>query len=164
MKNPTDFWETVLEPDEKLLWTGQPKPRLHWRNWRLYGPAPMAAAGLFLAGGFIIATQGKDNDVWLLLLPALLVLIPAWATWRQLKAFAATRYALTDKRALMFRIEGQKTRVKAIPRETITAPNLRNTMPASVTFLLPEAKKKTEIGFEFVEHTDALLPHLEARV
>jgi len=163
MKNPADFWESVLEPDETLLWTGQPKPRLHWRNWRLYGPAPMAATGLFLAGGFIIATQGKGNDIWLLILPALLVLIPIWGTWRQLKAYAETRYALTDKRALQFRIEGQKTRVKAITRETMAAPIRRNTVPPSVSFLRPDAKNKTDIGFEFIESADTLLPHLEAQ-
>ena len=62
------FWDNVLEPDETLLWTGRPKPRLHWRNWRLFAPAPMAAAGLLAAGWFIIFTTGSDGDMWLLIL------------------------------------------------------------------------------------------------
>ena len=65
------FWNDVLEPDEKLLWAGRPKPRLHWRNWRLYAPAPLAATGLLAAAWYIIFTTGSEGDMWLLILPAL---------------------------------------------------------------------------------------------
>lgn len=159
--NTSNFWGNVLEPDEKLLWTGRPKPRLHWRNWRLFGPAPMAAAGLFLAAGLILSTSGKDGDVWLLVLPALLVLIPARTTWQQLQSYKATRYALTDKRALFFHVGGEKTRVKAIARSVMIPPSVQNTAPPSVKFLGQGPKKKAAIGFEFIAESEALLPHLK---
>lgn len=160
--NTSDFWDNVLEPDEKLLWTGRPQPRLHWRNWRLFGSAPMAAAGLFVAAAIILATRGKGDDIWLLILPALLVLIPARATWRQLRIYEATRYALTDRRVLFFRIEGQETRVKAIPRSAITTPERHNTIPPSVSFLRQDPEKKSAIGFDYIKDAAGLLPHLEA--
>jgi hypothetical protein len=155
-----DFWDNVLERDEKLLWTGRPKPLLHWRNWRLFGPAPMAAAGLFLAGGIILYTSGKDGDVWLLVLPALLVLIPARATWRQLQTYKATRYALTDKRALFFHI-GAETRVRAVPRNAMIPPVVQNTVPSGVSFLGQGPKNTPGIGFEFVSDAGALVRHLD---
>ena len=122
--NTSDFWNSVLEPDETLLWTGRPQPRLHW--------------------------------------PALLVLIPARATWRQLRTYEATRYALTDKRVLFFQIEGQKTRAKAIPRSAMTTPERRNTVPPSVIFLRQDPEKKSAVGFDYINDAEVLLPHLEA--
>ena len=160
--NTSDFWDNVLEPGEKLLWTGRPQPRLHWRNWRLYGSAPMAAAGLFAAAAIILATRGTGDDVWLLILPALLVMIPARATWRQLRTYEATRYALTDKRVLFFQIEGQKTRAKAIPRSAMTTSERRNTVPPSVSFLRQDPEKKSAVGFDYIKDATGLLPHLEA--
>lgn len=154
------FWDNVLEQDENLLWAGRPKPHLHWRNWRLYGPAPMAAAGLLAAAWFILATYGTATDMWLLVLPALLVLIPLRATAQQLKEYAATRYALTDKRVLFFHVGTGETRVKVHPRTAIIPPKVTNTSPPSVTFLRYEAKKVHEIGFEFIEGADSLLPFL----
>jgi hypothetical protein len=160
--NTSDFWNNVLEPDEKLLWTGRPQPRLHWRNWRLYGSAPMAAAGLFVAAAIILAARGTGNDIWLLILPAFLVLIPARATYKQLGVYEATRYALTDKRVLFFRIEGQKTRAKAIPRSAMTTPKQYSTVPPSVSFLRQDPEKKSAFGFDYIKDAAGLLPHLEA--
>jgi len=154
------FWDNVLEQDETLLWAGRPKPRLHWRNWRLYGPAPMAAAGLLAAAWFILATYGTATDMWLLVLPALLVIIPLRTTAQQLKVYAATRYALTDKRVLFFHVGSAETRVKVHPRTAITDPRVKNTAPPSVSFLRYKTAKEQEIGFEFIEGTDSLLPHL----
>jgi hypothetical protein len=154
------FWNDVLEPDEKLLWAGRPKPRLHWRNWRLYAPAPFAATGLLAAAWYIIFTTGSDGDMWLLILPALLVVIPARATWQQLKTYAATRYALTDKRVLYFQVGEDETRIKAYPKTAMVAPKRRATAPASISFLRYGDKKPREIGFDYIEAPDALLPHL----
>lgn len=154
------FWDSVLEADEKLLWTGRPKPRFHWRNWRLYGPAPMAATGLLVAAWFIIFTSGSEGDMWLLTLPALLVFIPARATWQQIKTYSNTRYALTDKRAIFFHIIDQETRVKAYPMSAMTTPKRQPTMPASVSFLGSGRKKSKSVGFDFIETADDLIPHL----
>ncbi len=159
--NTSGFWDNVLERDEKLLWAGRPTPRLHWRNWRLYGTAPMAALGMMLAAWYIIATYGAEGDMWLLMLPALLVLIPLRATANQLRAFAATRYALTDKRVLFFRVEGHSTRVKAHPRSAMVPPAIVPTEPPSVNFLRYDADMKHFFGFEFIASADQLLPHLE---
>jgi hypothetical protein len=157
----SSFWDNVLEPNETLLWTGRPKPRLHWRNWRLYGPAPMAALGLMAAAWFILATYGSEGDMWLLLLPALLIVIPFRATWQELRAHRETRYALTDRRVLFFRVGAAQTRVKAHPRNAMIAPAVRPTLPPSVNFLKYNADKSHEFGFEFIEALPELLPHLE---
>jgi hypothetical protein len=154
------FWDSVLETDEKLLWTGRPKPRFHWRNWQLYGAAPMAATGLLAAAWLFIFTTGAKGDMWLLVLPALLVFIPARATWQQLKTYSNTRYALTDKRAIFFHITGEETRVKAYPLKAMTHPKRQPTIPTSVSFLKFDRSKSKCLGFDFIETADELLPHL----
>jgi hypothetical protein len=158
--NTSSFWNSVLDQDEKLLWTGRPKPRLHWRNRQLYGPAPIAALGLLAAAWLIITTYGAEGDMWLLILPALLILIPARATQRQLRSYAATRYALTDKRVLFFQIVGENTRIKEHPRSAMVDPKVMNTVPPSVSFLRYGTDKPNEIGFEYIDTSDALLAHL----
>lgn len=155
------FWDNVLEQDENLLWAGRPKPQLHWRNWRLYATAPMAALGMLLAAWFIIVTYGSEGDIWLLILPALLVLIPLRATARQLNTLRATRYALTDRRVLFFLVEGAQTRVKAHPHSAIVAPTVVATEPPSVKFIRYETDTKDYFGFEFIETPERLLTHLE---
>jgi hypothetical protein len=155
------FWDKVLEPHEKLLWTGRPKPRLHWRNWRLYGTVPMAALGLMGAAGVILATRGMAGDVWLLLVPAMLVLIPVRATWQQIKAYEATRYALTDRRTLFFFVSDGQTRIKAHPYSALCPPMTRQTAPPSVIFLQYRTDKSEEFGFDYVESAEALLEQLE---
>ena len=161
--NTSGFWDNVLEADENLLWTGRPKPRAHWRNRALYGPAPIGALGLLAAAYLIISLYGVEGDMWLLILPALLIVIPARATLQQLRVYGATRYALTDKRVLFFQISGSETRVKAHPINAMIAPKLLSTMPPSVIFLRYDEDKPVEIGFEYIEGADALLPLLEAR-
>lgn len=156
----SSFWDNVLEQDENLLWAGRPKPRLHWRNKQLYGPAPIAALGLLAAAWLIIATYGSEGDMWLLILPALLILIPLRATQRQLRTYAATRYALTDKRVLFFQVTGDETRVKAHPRNAMIAPKVNATVPPSVSFLRYGTNKPSEIGFEYIDASETLLPHL----
>jgi hypothetical protein len=158
--NTSSFWNNILEQDEKLLWTGRPKPRLHWRNRQLYGPAPIAALGLLAAAWLIITTYGAEGDMWLLILPALLILIPLRATQRQLRTYAATRYALTDQRVLFFQIDGDKTRVKEHSHSAMVAPQTKNTVPPSVSFLRYGTDKPSEIGLEYIEKADALLAHL----
>lgn len=154
------FWDNVLEGNERVLWTGRPKPRFHWRNWRLYGAAPMAAIGLLLAAAFILLTYGTDSDIWLLVIPTVLVLIPLRATLQQLRTYAATRYALTDKRVLFFIVGGDKTRVKAHPYNAIVPPVCRNTSPPCVSFLMYTSEKKDRLGFDYVERSDALVTEL----
>jgi hypothetical protein len=161
--NTSAFWDNVLEADEKLLWTGRPQPQPHWRNRALYGPAPIAALGLLAAAYLIISLYGVDGDMWLLILPALLIIIPARATLQQLRVYGATRYALTDKRALFFQINGSETRVKAHPTSAMIAPKVLNTVPPSVIFLRYDDDKPVEIGFEYVEGADSLIPLLEER-
>jgi hypothetical protein len=158
-----DFWANVLEQDETLLWAGRPKPRPHWRNRQLYGPAPIAACGLLAAAWLILSTYGAEGDMWLLILPALLIIIPARATQRQLRTYARTRYALTNKRVLFFEVKDGQTRVKEHPRSAMIAPKLRPTVPPSVSFLRYGTEKPSEIGFEYIEAEQTLLPHLEQR-
>ena len=157
----SSFWHNVLEEGEELLWTGRPKPRVHWRNWRLYGSAPMAAIGLLAAAAFILITYGTDNDIWLLLIPAVLVVIPLRATLQQLRAYAAARYALTDRRALFFDISNEQTRVKAHPLTAITTASVKPTLPPSIIFLRYHSDKEESFGFDYVEGSDILLRRLE---
>lgn len=156
-----EFWHNVLEKDEKLLWTGRPKPRVHWRNWRLYGAAPMAAAGLLAAAGFILTTYGTANDIWLLLIPAVLVLIPIYATWKQLRTYAISRYALTDKRALFFQIKADQTRIKSHPLSAICPPKQKRTLPETVKFIRYKTDREDEFGFDYVDESKALVSHIE---
>lgn len=159
--NTSAFWHNVLEQDEKLLWTGRPRPRLHWRNWRLYAAAPMAAVGLLAAAGFILTTYGTGNDIWLLLIPAVLVLIPLRATAQQLRSYAASRYALTDKRALFFQVDKDQTRVKAHPLSAMYPPEQKTTLPQSIIFLKYTSEKEQKFGFDYVEEAASLTAHLE---
>ncbi len=153
------FWDTVLEPGEQLLWAGRPKPRLHWRNWPLYGAAPMAAAGLAAAALGIAFTYGPSREMWLLAACGILVLIPLRATRAQLRTYAATRYALTNRRALFFRIDTDNTRAKAYPHSTMIAPQTLPTTPPSVRFLRVENGKT--LGFDYLETAPELLSNLK---
>lgn len=157
----SSFWDNVLEPNENLLWSGRPQPTLHWRNWRLYGSAPMAALGLMAAAWFIVSTVGSDGDMWLLVLPALLILIPLRAMRQQLQTYAATRYALTDQRALFFKITGEETRVIAHPRSAMMTPVVHKTTPPSVSFLRYGPKKSDILGFDFIPTADDFLVQLK---
>jgi hypothetical protein len=157
----SSFWDNILDPNEKLLWAGRPKPRLHWRNWRLYGTAPMAAAGLMGAAALILATRGMAGDVWLLVLPAALVVIPARATWQQLGSYGSSRYALTDKRVLFFQVGSDQTRIKAHPHSAICTPVEKQTVPPSVIFLRYAGDTSDHFGFEYVESIDTLRTQLE---
>jgi len=121
----------------------------------------MAAIGLLAAAAFILITYGTDNDIWLLLIPAVLVLIPLRATLQQLRAYASARYALTDRRALFFDVRSEQTRVKAHPLSAIVSPTIKPTLPQSVIFLRYSAEKEQLFGFDYVENSDALLHHLE---
>ncbi len=157
----SSFWDSILEADETLIWTGRPKPRFHWRNWQLYGSAPMAAAGLIAAAWLFISTTGTQGDMWLLILPALLIFIPARATWKQLKIYSSTRYALTDKRAIFFQILGEETRVRAFPLSHQTSPTKKTTLPESVHFLDAGSPKAKALGFDFIETAEELLTALK---
>lgn len=157
----SSFWDNVLEPNENLLWSGRPQPKLHWRNWRLYGSAPLAALGLMAASLIIISTVGSEGDMWLMVLPALLILIPLRATQQQLQTYAATRYALTDQRALFFKISESETRVVAHPRSVMIAPLVDKSVPPSVSFLRHSSDKSNVLGFDFIHSAEDLLPHLE---
>lgn len=156
----SEFWDNVLEKDENLLWTGRPAPQLSWRNWRLYAAAPLSALGLIAAAWFILATYGSAGDMWLLLIPACLILIPLRATWQQLRAYAATRYALTDRRVLFFRVDAQGTRVRAYPHEAMIAPKVQPTAPPSVSFIRHGTDTKGQFGFDYIHKAQDLLQHL----
>ncbi len=155
-------WHDILEPDEELLWTGRPRPRLHWRNWRLFGPAPMAAVGLLAAAGFIVLTYGIHRELWLMAATGILVLIPARTTLKQLRTYAATRYALTNRRAIFFHIGPEQTTARAFPRAAMIAPRTRNTLPKSINFIRQGSENTSQIGFDYIEESQALMPHLTA--
>jgi len=154
------FWDNVLEQDETLLWAGRPKPRLHWRNWRLFGVPLANAIALVGAAWFILFRLGTSNDMWLLTIVAIAALVPAESTRRQLKVYAATRYALTDTRALFFHISKEQTRVKSYPRTAMVPPQMRNTMPPCISFLQADNGKLRTLGFDYIDGSERLLPHL----
>lgn len=156
------FWDSVLEPGEILLWAGRPKPRLHWRNWRLYAPVPLAIFGLAAAFIFARVTVGPDPALWLFAFAGLLVVIPLRATRQQLATFAATRYALTNRRAIYFRVENQSTRVKAYPKTVIGPSRLIHTVPQSVNFISYHDGSKSDFGFAYLEDATELRGHLSS--
>ncbi len=47
------FWQDLLEPEEELLWTGRPRPKLSLRNFQLFGPF-VGAIGTVIAGAFVL--------------------------------------------------------------------------------------------------------------
>ncbi|QUJ75595.1 hypothetical protein KDD17_11575 [Sulfitobacter albidus] len=151
-----DFWQDVLEPGETLLWTGRPQPRLHWRNWRLYGPAPMATLGLSLAALIAIVTRGPGAELWVFAAASLLILLPVRTTLRQRRVLLQTRYALTDRRALFFRIDGDETRARAFRADQMIAPRRLPTLPNSIIFVQQDNEKNIEFGFEYIQDSGAL--------
>ncbi|MEP1793015.1 hypothetical protein [Parasphingorhabdus sp.] len=157
------FWDNVLEQDESLLWVGRPKPRLHWRNWQLFGVPIACAVTLLGTGWFILSQLGTGSDIWLLVFVALAALVPVSTTRKQLKSYAATRYALTERRALFFHIDNDKTRVKSYPSAAMVPPQRRNTTPPCFGFLQAEGGKQRLVGFDYIDGSEQLLPHL-ARV
>ena len=96
------FWQDLLEPDEDLLWTGRPKPKLSLRNFQLLGPF-VGAIGTVIAGAFLL--QGNSLPVSQSVVVAVIVALVALSLYRgmtRLTDLRPTRYALTNHRALFF--------------------------------------------------------------
>lgn len=159
------FWTKVLEPGERLLWTGRPQPRLSLRNFQLLGPF-VGAIGTVLAGGLLLTFNDLpvSQSVVMGIVIALVVLslVKGMNRWTDLRR---NRYALTDKRALFFRRIKGNTQIKAFPREMETKPDIRQTRPPSVFFIRQERKDKeglaVHLGFEYVSDCDRLCAVIE---
>lgn len=155
-----EFWTKLLEPEEQLLWTGRPKPRLSLRNFQLLGPF-VGAAGTVVAGGLLLGFNDLpvSQSVILAVVIALVVLslVRGLNRWTELKR---TRYALTDHRALFFRVHKGETQVKAFSRSAETQPDIKPTSPPSVFFIRQDRDGSTDLaahlGFEYVEESDSL--------
>ncbi|HDZ82539.1 MAG TPA: hypothetical protein ENH56_15050 [Roseobacter sp.] len=154
------FWADQLDPGERLLWTGRPKPRLSIRNFQLIGPF-IGAAGTVVAGGLLLTYNDLpvSQSVILAVIIALVVLslVRGLNIWSGLNR---TRYALTTHRALFFKLEKDGTRVKAFPRSTETKPDVKPTNPPSVFFIRQESIDKAalvaHLGFEYIEDSNSL--------
>ncbi len=155
-----DFWTNVLEDGEQLLWTGKPKPRLSLRNFQLLGPF-IGAFGTVIAGGLLLSFNDLpvSQSVILAVIIALVVLslVRGLNRWTEL---TRTRYALTNHRALFFRLQKGETRVKAFPRSAETKPDIKPTNPPSVFFIRQERGDNptlaAHLGFEYIDESDSL--------
>lgn len=161
------FWTQVLEPGETLLWTGRPEPRLSLRNFQLLGPF-VGAFGTVIAGGLLLTYNDLpvSQSVVLAVIIALVVLslVKGLNRWTDL---TRTRYALTNRRALFFRLQKGETRVKAFPRTAETKPDIKNTSPQSVFFIRQERADNpvlaAHLGFEYINDSDAFCAILNNR-
>jgi len=156
-----DFWAKVLENGEELLWTGRPKPHLSLRNFQLLGPF-IGAFGTVIAGGLLLTYNDLpvSQSVILAVIIALVVLslVRGLNRWAEL---TRTRYALTNHRALFFRLHKGETRVKAFPRSAETKPDIKATSPPSVFFIRQERGDNptlaAHLGFEYIKESDSLM-------
>ena len=57
------FWQDLLEPEEELLWTGRPRPKLSLRNFQLFGPF-VGAIGTVVAGAFVLRGNTLPVSPW----------------------------------------------------------------------------------------------------
>ena len=154
------FWADQLDPGERLLWTGRPKPRVSIRNFQLIGPF-VGAAGTVVAGGLLLTYSDLPvaQSVILAVIIALVVisLVRGLNKWSGL---TRTRYALTTHRALFFKLEKDQTRVKDFSRSAETKPDIRPTSPPSVFFIRQESMDKAalvaHLGFEYIEDSNSL--------
>ena len=154
------FWQDLLEPEEELLWTGRPRPKLSLRNFQLFGPF-VGAIGTVIAGAFVL--RGNTLPVSQSVVVAVIVALVALSLLRGMKRLTdlrRTRYALTNHRALFFKLTRDGTRAKAFPRGAETKPDLRPTSPPSVFFIRHEQPgnpaRAAHLGFEYVEDSDRL--------
>jgi hypothetical protein len=93
--------EAHLQPDEQILWRGQPNPRRIARSYILSGWATVALVGV------ILALFGVDILLLALFSLVLVVIIALMgATWIYPDA-RRTRYVLTDRRALVLNARRQ---------------------------------------------------------
>lgn len=156
-----DFWAKVLENGEELLWTGRPKPHLSLRNFQLLGPF-IGAFGTVIAGGLLLTYNDLpvSQSVILAVIIALVVLslVRGLNRWAEL---TRTRYALTNHRALFFRLHKGETRIKAFPRSAETKPDIKATSPPSVFFIRQERGDNptlaAHLGFEYIKESDSLM-------
>jgi hypothetical protein len=155
-----EFWQNVLEDDETLLWTGRPTPRISLRNFQLLGPF-IGAAGTVIAGGVLLTYNSLpvSQSVVLAVVIGLVVLslVKGLNRWAEL---TRTRYALTNHRALFFRLQKGETRVKAFSRSLETAPDVKPTSPPSVFFIRQERDDNpalaAHLGFEYIQDSASL--------
>ena len=71
------FWQDLLEPEEELLWTGRPRPKLSLRNFQLFGPF-VGAIGTVVAGAFVL--RGNTLPVSQSVVAAVIVVVAVAVT------------------------------------------------------------------------------------
>jgi len=111
-----DFWQAHLAPGERLLWQGTPRAnaRLEWSGL-VDGTASLF---LFVAALIITAQFATIGGFWWLI-PAVFLGYASWRAigihyWRSFER-ARSRYALTDRRALIARRLLGRDRVDSYP-------------------------------------------------
>lgn len=118
--------DAELDPEEKLRWTGQPKPtRFVWHTlpvvlfaipWTAF-----AVFWMFGAAGFKVPDFKNPESYFCLFgLPFVLIGLgmlssPLWVMRRARR----TAYALTDKRAIIL-VKGRSTKIRSYPAEQLS--------------------------------------------
>ncbi len=157
-QDDTQFWQQHLHDTEDLLWTGRPGQGLRYSKSGMV----MSIIGAFFTGlGLInlrvsMATEGTDSFLildYIIVAGGLYLLVGHWFLDAQQRK--TTRYALTNKRALIY--SGlRQMRLRSYPVENAKL-SLIGDGPYSVIFGT-EARKndnfstyKQEVGFRFVD-------------
>ena len=128
-----DEWKGLLDPDKRLLWQGQPsgKARFEYSN-------PFGVVFLIVMIAFplhaLLTNPIKDEVFALFLIVAvglyLLVGVPVTAAFERRHTF----FALTDKRALIWRKKRAKQNLASFPISTDTPVKLDEGRPRAIWF------------------------------
>jgi hypothetical protein len=118
-------WEGILDPDEKVLWQGQPEPGVRY-EWRKRSK-PLFFGMFTIVSIYIVAQLAREGGLqWIFGLPFVLiglyhlVFIHYWQDYVR----RHTHYTVTSKRAIIATdVLGRKT-LKSYPLSENTEPEL----------------------------------------
>ena len=122
------FWQDLLEPEEELLWTGRPRPKLSLRNFQLFGPF-VGAIGTVIAGAFVL--RGNTLPVSQSVVVAVIVALVALSLLRGMKRLTA------------------ETKPDLRPTSPPSVFFIRHEQPGNPA-------RAAHLGFEYVEDSDRL--------
>ncbi|PZQ96691.1 MAG: hypothetical protein DI533_13955 [Cereibacter sphaeroides] len=172
----SERWEDYLDPGERLLWTGKPAQGVRVTKARIF----TSIGGLFLLGFALFWTAGASGGLWLPGGPRLegpllwfFIIFPLFGLpfiwlgfyvtighfFHDARQRAKTRYALTDRRALIA-VAGPPRVLKSWPIVADTVIDYQPG-PEGTIHLATETSRdsdgdvtKTRVGFDLIPEAD----------
>lgn len=174
-----ETWEDYLDPDERLIWTGAPATGIRFTTMAI----ATSLGSLFMLGFAVFWTAGAGMGIWSGMwrtadgfLLVFLIIFPLFGLpfiaaglygvfghyFADARRRARTRYALTDRRALIA-VDGRERLLRSWPIRPDTVVDFHPGAEASVRFATEVQvdsdgdKTHSRTGFELIPDGEAVM-------